>query len=151
MPLPLRNDTEGVASTVATMFTLLVVLMFLQLTVVAVLPAQEYSAEWATSRAAIDSFERLRLAEQLAVVPGSQFSIPVPLGTDAVSPFSTARQGNLRFDPANPTSIQISFKYVPKLFQAPVTHVDQDDFLAIDSPASTTLHDPNNLRISSAQ
>jgi len=104
MPLPLRKDSEGVASTVATMFTLLVVLMFLQLTVVAVLPAQEYGAEWATSRAAIDSFERLRLAEQLAVVPGSQFSIPVPLGTDAVSPFSTARQGNLLFDPANTTS-----------------------------------------------
>ena len=151
MPLPLRNDTEGVASTVATMFTLLVVLMFLQLTVVAVLPAQEYGAEWATSRAAIDSFERLRLAEQLAVVPGSQFSIPVPLGTDAVSPFSTARQGNLRFDPANTTSIQISFKYVPKLFQATVTHVDQDVVLAIDSSGSMTWNDPSNLRISSAQ
>jgi len=151
MPLPLRKDSEGVASTVATMFTLLVVLMFLQLTVVAVLPAQEYGAEWATSRAAIDSFERLRLAEQLAVVPGSQFSIPVPLGTDAVSPFSTARQGNLLFDPANTTSIQISFKYVPKLFQATVTHVDQDVILAIDSSGSMSWNDPSNLRISSAQ
>src|SRR2546430_2653166 len=151
MPLLLRKDTEGVASTVATMFTLLVVLMFLQLTVVAVLPAQEYGAEWATSRAAITSFERLRLAEQLAVVPGSQFSIPVPLGTDAVSPFSTARQGNLRFDPANTTSIQISFKYVPKLFQATVTHVDQDVVLAIDSSGSMIWNDPSNLRISSAQ
>src|SRR5438309_2364472 len=151
MPLPLRKDSDAVASTVATMFTLLVVLMFLQLTVVAVLPAQEYGAEWATSRAAIDSFERLRLAEQLAVVPGSQFSIPVPLGTDAVSPFSTARQGNLRFDPANTTSIQISFKYVPKLFQATVTHVDQDVILAIDSSGSMIWNDPSNLRISSAQ
>ncbi len=151
MPLPLRKDTEGVASTVATMFTLLVVLMFLQLTVVAVLPAQEYAAEWGTSRAAIDSFERLRLAAQLAVVPGSQFSIPVPLGTDAVSPFSTARQGNLRFDPANTTSIQISFNYVPKLFQAEVTHIDQDIILAIDSSGSMTWNDPSNLRISSAQ
>src|SRR5256885_16651241 len=111
MPLPLRKDSEGVASTVATMFTLLVVLMFLQLTVVAVLPAQEHGAEWATSRAAIDSFERLRLATQLAVVPGAQFSIPVPLGTDAVSPVSSARQGDLRLDPAKCTSIQISFKY----------------------------------------
>src|SRR5205809_785099 len=151
MPLPLRKDSEGVASTVATMFTLLVILMFLQLTIVAVLPGQEYSAEWATSRAAIDSFERLRLAAQLAVVPGSQFSIPVPLGTDAVSPFSTARQGNLRFDPANTTSIQISFKYVPKLFQATVTHVDQDVILAIDSSGSMVWNDPSNLRISSAQ
>src|SRR5207245_6306462 len=85
------------------------------------------------------------------VVPGSQFSIPVPLGTDAVSPFSTARQGNLRFDPANTTSIQISFKYVPKLFQATVTHVDQDVVLAIDSSGSMTWNDPSNLRISSAQ
>ena len=151
MPLPLRKDSEGVASTVATMFTLLVILMFLQLTIVAVLPGQEYSAEWATSRAAIDSFERLRLAAQLAVVPGSQFSIPVPLGTDAVSPFSTARQGNLLFDPANTTSIQISFKYVPKLFQATVTHVDQDVILAIDSSGSMIWNDPSNLRISSAQ
>src|SRR2546421_8263093 len=151
MPLPLRKDSEGVASTVATMFTLLVVLMFLQLTVVAVLPAQEYSAEWATSRAAIDSFERLRLAEQLAVVPGSQFSIPVPLGTDAVSPFSTAKQGSLRFDPANGTSIAVSFQYVPKLFQATVTHVNQDVILAIDSSGSMIWNDPSRLRISSAQ
>src|SRR6059058_1451765 len=151
MPLPLREDSEGVASTVATMFTLLVILMFLQLTIVAVLPGQEYSAEWATSRAAIDSFERLRLAAQLAVVPGSQFSIPVPLGTDAVSPFSTAKQGSLRFDPANGTSIAVSFQYVPKLFQAEVTHIDQDVVLAIDSSGSMVWNDPSNLRISSAQ
>jgi len=151
MPLPLRKDSDAVASTVATMFTLLVVLLFLQLTVVAVLPAQEYGAEWATSRAAIDSFERFRLATQLAVVPGAQFSIPIPLGTDAVSPFSSARQGNLRFDPANSTSIQISFKYVPKLFQAEVTHIDQDVILAIDSSGSMVWNDPSNLRISSAQ
>src|SRR5216110_690202 len=104
MPLPLRKDSEGVASTVATMFTLLVILMFLQLTILAVLPGQEYSAEWATFRAAIDSFERLRLAAQLAVVPGSPFSILVPLGTDAVSPFAPAGQGNLRFHPPNPPS-----------------------------------------------
>src|SRR5204863_1623443 len=68
MPLPLREDSEGVASTVATMFTLLVILLFIQLTVVEVVPAQEYNAEWATSRAAIDAFERLRLATQLAAV-----------------------------------------------------------------------------------
>src|SRR5436309_10261853 len=151
MPLPLREDSEGVASTVATMFTLLVILLFIQLTVVAVVPAQEYSADWATSRAALDSFERLRLATQLAIVPGAQFSIPVPIGTDAVSPFSSAKQGNLRFDPANTTSIQISFKYVPKLFQATVTHVDQDVILAIDSSGSMVWNDPSNLRISSAQ
>src|SRR2546430_2935725 len=151
MPLPLRKDSDAVASTVATMFTVLVVLLFLQLTVVAVLPAQEYGAEWATSRAAIDSFERFRLATQLAVVPGAQFSIPIPLGTDAVSPFSSARQGNLRFDPANSTSIQISFKYVPKLFQAEATPIDQDVILAIDSSASMVWNDPSNLRISSAQ
>src|SRR5204863_8196558 len=105
MPLPLRKDSEGVASTVATMFTLLVILMFLQLTIVAVLPGQEYSAEWATSRAAIDSFERLGLAAQLAVVPGSQVSIPVPVGTDAVSLFWTARQGTERLDPANTNAV----------------------------------------------
>src|SRR5437867_5225073 len=151
MPLPLREDSEGVASTVATMFTLLVILMFLQLTIVAVLPGQEYSAEWATSRAAIDSFERLRLAAQLAVVPGSQSSIPVPLGTDAVSPFSTARQGNLRFDPPNTTSIQISFKYLPNLIQATDTNVDQDVTLALASASAMIRTDPTNLRISAAQ
>ena len=151
MPLPLREDSEGVASTVATMFTLLVILLFIQLTVVGVVPAQEYNAEWATSRAAIDAFERLRLATQLAAVDGSQFSIPVPIGTDAVSPFSTAKQGSLRFDPANGTSIAVSFQYVPKLFQAEVTHIDQDVILAIDSSGSMVWNDPSNLRISSAQ
>src|SRR5205807_730072 len=71
MPLPLREDSEGVASTVATMFTLLVILLFMQLTIVAVVPAQEYNAEWATSRAAIDAFEQLR-------VDGLERSLPAP-------------------------------------------------------------------------
>src|SRR5467141_1352010 len=140
MTLPLRRDSKGVASTVATMFTL-----------VAALPSQEYNAEWTTSRAAIDSFEKLRLATQLAVVPGSQFAIPIPLGTDATSPFAIPRPGSLRFDPANGTAMSLSFQFVPKLFTAAVTHVDQDVILAIDSSGSMIWNDPSNLRISSAQ
>jgi hypothetical protein len=151
MPLPLRKDSEGVASTVATMFTILVILMFIQLTVVAVLPAQEYNAEWATSRAALDSFERLRLGMQLASIPGSQFSIPIPLGTPAVSPFGSDKRGSLQFDPQSATSVSVSFTYVPKLYQATVTHIDQDVILAIDSSGSMTWNDPGRLRISSAQ
>ncbi len=151
MPLPLRKDSEGVASTVATMFTLLVILMFIQLTVVAVLPAQEYNAEWATSRAALDSFERLRLGMQLASIPGSQFSVPIPLGTPSVSPFGSDKLGSLQFDPQSATSVSVSFTYVPKLFQATVTHLDQDVILAIDSSGSMAWNDPGRLRISSAQ
>ena len=151
MPLPLRKDSEGVASTVATMFTILVILMFIQLTVVAVLPAQEYNAEWATSRAALDSFERLRLGMQLASIPGSQFSIPIPLGTPSVSPFGSDKRGSLQFDPQSATSVSVSFTYVPKLYQATVTHIDQDVILAIDSSGSMTWNDPGRLRISSAQ
>jgi hypothetical protein len=151
MPLPLRKDSEGVASTVATMFTLLVILMFIQLTVVAVLPAQEYNAEWATSRAALDSFERLRLGMQLASIPDSQFAIPIPLGTPSVSPFGSDKRGSLQFDPQSATSVSLSFTYVPKLYQATVTHVDQDVILAIDSSGSMTWNDPGRLRISSAQ
>src|SRR5437762_9570477 len=96
MPLPLREDSEGVASTVATMFTLLVILLFIQLTVVEVVPAQEYNAEWATSRAAIDAFERLRLATQLAAVDGSRFSSPFPSGPALWSPFSRPNTGPWR-------------------------------------------------------
>jgi hypothetical protein len=151
MPLPLRKDSEGVASTVATMFTLLVILMFIQLTVVAVLPAQEYNAEWATSRAALDSFERLRLGMQLASIPGSQFSIPIPLGTPSVSPFGSDKRGSLQFDPQSATSVSLSFTYVPKLYQATVTHIDQDIILVIDNSFSMTWNDPGNLRISSAK
>jgi hypothetical protein len=151
MTLPLRRDSEGVASTVATMFTLLVVLLLLQLTLVAALPAQEYNAEWATSRAAIDAFERIRLATQLAVIPGSEFSIPVPLGTDANSPFATPRPGSLRFDPANQTTMSVSFRFVPKLFTAEVTHIDQDIIIALDSSGSMAWNDPSGLRITSAQ
>src|SRR6267378_1654516 len=151
MTLPLRRDSKGVASTVATMFTLLVILLFLQITLVAALPSQEYNAEWTTSRAAIDSFEKLRLATQLAVVHGSQFAIPIPLGTDATSPFAIPRPGSLRFDPANGTAMSLSFQFVPKLFTAEVTHVDQDVILSIDSSGSMIWNDPSNLRISSAQ
>jgi hypothetical protein len=151
MPLPLRKDSEGVASTVATMFTILVILMFIQLTVVAVLPAQEYNAEWATSRAALDSFERLRLGMQLASIPGSQFSVPIALGTPSVSPFGSDKRGSLQFEPQSATSVSLSFTYVPNFYQATVTHVDQDVILAIDSSGSMTWNDPGRLRISSAQ
>src|SRR5207244_10684749 len=105
----------------------------------------------ATCRAALDASEPPRPATQLAAVDGAQFSIPIPLGTDAVSPLATAKQGSLRFDPANGTSIAVSFQYVPKLFQATVTHIDQDVILAIDSYGSMVWHDPSRLRISSAQ
>src|SRR5437773_12518669 len=89
MPLPLREDSVGVASTVATMFTLLVILLFMQLTIFAAVPAQVYNAEWATSRAAIDALAPLPPPTPPAALDGSRFSTPVPPAPDVASPPST--------------------------------------------------------------
>jgi len=39
-----RDDSEGVASTVATLFALLAAVLFLQAAVISVIPAREYAA-----------------------------------------------------------------------------------------------------------
>lgn len=151
MARPLRRDSEGAASAVASIFALVVVLIFLQITLVAVIPAQEYEAEWSNSIAAIESFERLRLAAHLAAIPGSEFTVTVPLGTPSVSPFSGPSDGRLSFSPADDSALSVSLQFVPNLRGASVTKVDQDVILLMDSSGSMRQNDPSRLRISSAK
>ena len=151
MARALRRDSEGVASTVATIFALVVVLIFIQITLVAVLPAREYEAEWSASIAAIDAFERLRLVAQLAAFPGSDFTVTVPLAAPSVSPFSAPRDGRLSFNPADESALSVSLRFVPHLRGASVSKVDQDVILLMDSSGSMRQNDPSRLRISSAK
>src|SRR2546427_9782509 len=73
-----REDSEGVASTVATLFALLAAVLFLQAAVISVIPAREYAAERQTSVAALQALEYLRYAAVGAAVPRGQFSFPIP-------------------------------------------------------------------------
>src|SRR5437899_1705411 len=151
MRIILREDSEAVASTVATLFTLLAVVLFLQAAIVAVVPAKQYGAERTTSIAAISAFDMLRSTASGAVFPGGQVTVTLPIGTAAVSPFAAPSPGDLRFNMGDSTRANISVSYVPTIHDSRVSKVDQDIILAIDSSGSMNQNDPNRLRISGAK
>ncbi|MGI0148848.1 MAG: hypothetical protein ACREDF_04890, partial [Thermoplasmata archaeon] len=98
MPLSPREDSGGVASTVATLFTLVIILLLLQASIIGVVPRKQYEAELATSLAAIGAFDLLRAAGSGAFVAGGRFSVKMPLGTSAISPFAFPSEGVLQLD-----------------------------------------------------
>ena len=151
MRIILREDSEAVASTVATLFTLLAVVLFLQAAIVAVVPAKQYEAERTTSIAAISAFDLLRSTASGAAFPGGQVTVTVPIGTAAVSPFAAPSPGDLRFNMGDSTNANISVSYVPTIHDSHVSKVDQDIILAVDSSGSMNQNDPNRLRISGAK
>src|SRR2546427_2803244 len=151
MRIILREDSEAVASTVATLFTLLAVVLFLQAAIVAVVPAKQYEAERTTSIAAISAFDMLRSTASGAAFPGGQVTVTLPIGTAAVSPFAAPSPGDLRFNMGDSTSANISVSYVPTIHDSHVSKVDQDIILAIDGSGSMSQNDPNRLRISGAK
>src|SRR5207245_9474124 len=114
MRIILREDSEAVASTVATLFTLLAVVLFLQAAIVAVVPAKQYGAERTTSIAAISAFDMLRSTASGAVFPGGQVTVTVPIGTAAVSPFAAPSPGDLRFNVGAPTRATVSVHSAPR-------------------------------------
>ncbi len=146
----LRKDSEGVASTVATVFSILLFLIFFQIAIFGPIPAQQYDAEWRTSHEALAAFGLTRSILAGPATVGTTFTVPIPIGTPAVSPFATASPGFLEFRGAakGPT---ISFRYVPDFLRSEVSRVDQDIILAIDSSGSMLQNDPDDLRISGAQ
>lgn len=151
MHLSLREDAQGVASTVATMFTLVIILLLMQTSVIGTIPAKQYEAERLTSLEAIGAFDRLRSMSAAMGIEGGQFTVTIPLGTPAVSPFAVASLGTLRFDPDEASKGDASYQFVPRLFDARVAKVDQDVVLAIDSSGSMVWNDPGRLRIAGAK
>src|SRR3989442_15596387 len=97
MRIILREDSEAVASTVATLFTLLAVVLFLQAALLAVVPAKQYGADRTTSIAAISAFDMLRSTASGAVFPDDQDPVTLPIGKAAVSPFPEPSPSALRF------------------------------------------------------
>jgi len=155
----LRPDESGVASTVATMLTLFVVLIFIEAAVVSVAPQQQYTAEWVTSRQALQSLDLMRSALSGAALPGSTFSVAVPIGTPATSPFATASEGALLFNDTSGGGPTISFRFVPHFQTGQLERIDQDVVLVIDSsgsmgnrPSQGILgNDPTGLRYVAAK
>lgn len=147
----LKRDRTGVASTVATIFVILIVLLLMFGTIYAVIPQQQYDAEFATSREALEAFQRLRALSSGPVVPGARFSVVVPLGTPAVSPFAAASPGTLTFEASAASGVTASVTFVPHFNQGRVTRVDQDVILLMDSSGSMVWNDPQRLRISGAK
>ncbi|HWM51442.1 MAG TPA: hypothetical protein VNO76_08875, partial [Thermoplasmata archaeon] len=146
-----REDSEGVASTVATLFALLCAVLFIQAAVISVIPAREYAAERTTSVQALQALDYIRYAAVGAAVPGGQFSVTIPLGTPASSAFSTASDGTLAFNTGSVAPANISLAYVPTIHDSRITKVEQDIILAIDSSGSMNQNDPRRLRIQAAK
>ena len=138
----LRQDESGVASTVAVMLSLFVALMFLELAVIAVVPQQQYTAEWITAHNALQAFDMLRSTLAGPAMPGSTFSVTIPLGTQAVSPFASSSQGALRFDDTSTAGPTVSFRFVPHFNSGSLKKVDQDVILLLDSSGSMKTNDP---------
>ncbi|HTD82049.1 MAG TPA: vWA domain-containing protein [Thermoplasmata archaeon] len=155
-PRLLRRDNRGIASTVATMLSLLVMLLFLDLAIVEIIPRQQNDAEFATTQSAISSFQLIHGLAQGAVISGGDsmgspgLTVALPLGTLGVSPLQAPTTGTLTFDPSVGTA-QMWFTFVPHFRRGEVTHVDQDIILAIDSSGSMAQNDPSRLRISGAK
>ncbi len=146
-----REDSEGVASTVATLFALLAATLFIQAAVISVIPARQYDAEHTTSVQALQALDYIRYAAVGAAVPGGQFSVTIPLGTPSASAFGTASDGSLQFNTGTVAPANISMQYVPTIHDSRITKVDQDVILAIDSSGSMTTNDPGRLRIQAAK
>jgi len=151
MRATLRKDESAVASTVATVFVFLVVLLFLAAAMVAVIPQKQYEAEFATAQEALEAFERLRAFSAGPGVAGGRFSVVLPLGTHAVSPFGADSPGVLRFEESVATGVNVSMRFVPHFNQGRVTRVVQDVILLMDSSGSMGVNDPGRLRISGAK
>src|SRR3989454_10109985 len=93
-----RDNSEGVASTVATLFALLAAVLFLQAAVISVIPAREYAAERQTSVAALQALDYLRYAAVGAAGPRGPVSFTHPLGTPPFAALSTPRRGSPSFN-----------------------------------------------------
>ena len=152
----LRRDNRGVASTVATMLSLLVMLLFLDLALIEIIPRQQNDAEFVTTQTAISTFEQLHGLAQGAVISAGDtlgapgLTVTFPLGTQGVSPLQPATTGTLTFDPTA-GGAEMWFNFVPHFRRGEVAHVDQDIILAIDSSGSMSWNDPTRLRITGAQ
>jgi len=133
------------------MFALLVAIIFLQLTLVAIIPEQQYQAEWRTSLEAAEAFELLAAMSSTATVPGTSFSVTIPVGTGPVSPLATASSGLLQYSALDPVSMSVSFRFVPHFRSGQVTRINQDVILLMDSSGSMRWNDPSDLRISGAK
>ncbi|HEY5538978.1 MAG TPA: vWA domain-containing protein [Thermoplasmata archaeon] len=147
----LRRDTSGAASTVAVFLSLLVILLFLQITLVGVIPAQQYDAEFVASRDAIEAVAQLRALSAGYAPAGTSFSMTLPLGAPAVSPLASPTLGELRFDDGDPASLSISYRFFPAAQQITVTELNQDVVLLMDSSGSMNWNDPLGMRICGAQ
>lgn len=139
------------ASAVATVMVLLVVVVLLSITIVGTAPQQQYTAEWVTSKHDLQQFERFRSMAAGPAVAGVSFSVPFTLGTPAVSPFSSTSTGTLSYSLDDTSGLSLSFTMVPSFQQASVTKVDQDVVLLMDNSGSMAYNDPQNLRILGAQ
>ena len=147
----LRQEDEGVAAAVATMFVLLIVLVLLQVAVIGAVPSQQYTAEYSTSKHDIQEMDFFRSMLVGPAAAGTQFSVPITLGTQASSPFASPSSGTLSYSASDMASVSASFAFVPQFRQASVRKLYQDVMLLMDDSGSMAWNDPQNLRISGAQ
>lgn len=147
----LRKEEEGVAAAVASMFVLLIVLIVLQVAVIGAVPAQQYAAEFTTSKHDIQQMEVLRAMVAGPAIAGSQFSVPFQLGSQASSPFASPSSGTLSYAASDTAGVSVSFGFVPHFRQASVSKINQDVVLLMDDTGSMATSDPQHLRIVGAQ
>jgi hypothetical protein len=131
----LRRDEDGVASTVGTLFTLIIILMFLT-AVIGIEDAHQADAEWGLVRNAGTSFATLRVVHDIQfgfrLVPASVggegtdggVAVVLPVGMAAGNPFRRPVLGRLACDP-RPDIASLGFSY--RIPRALLDAVEQSD------------------------
>lgn len=132
------------------MLSLLVMLLFIEITLVAPIPQQRYDAEWESAQEALESFGILRATLAGPMPVGGMISVPMPVGTRPVSSMASASPGTISFETAA-IGPSYSFTFVPTFHTSSVSKLDQDIILLMDSSGSMQWNDPNDLRISSGK
>lgn len=117
----LQRDEEGVASTVATLFSLIVILMFMT-AAFSIEEARQADREWALVKEATSAFGFLRSVHDVefsagilpptfpGAYPDGGVAVVIPVGLAASNPLMTSVVGRLGCDPS-PAVASVAFSY----------------------------------------
>jgi hypothetical protein len=151
------RSERGVASTVGTIMTLLVVVAFLTSVSVTYVPVRMKDLEYAH----MEEVEATFIALQERLAPGRSgehgkgpahfsASVPLRLGSRGIPSLADGAEGLLEVDTSDAASIELSYEFVNRFDNGTVEKVDQDVVLILDSSGSMQWNDPDDLRFQGA-
>ncbi|MFQ6107004.1 MAG: VWA domain-containing protein [Thermoplasmata archaeon] len=158
----LRKDARGVASTIATILSLLLVVIIISAFTGWFVPQQMKENEYVHMKEATGEFERLKntidfeiafarsLENEGEVLIPAQIYSTVTLGSEGIPALADPTPGVLTFDPYN-ESLSLEWRFVHQWGSDELERIDQDVVLIMDSSTSMWWNDPFNERLDAAE